>query len=336
LERQSYIFQGDEAVITAPFVDLKGDAIHPDDLQNFSAAQSASSFAGEKADPRRFVPPPFDEHAEIKWTPAWSMTNECRRWLPLTYCYSQIPILPERHWCPFNPNGHAAGNCIEEAILQAFLELVERDAVAIWWYNRVSRPEVNLESFDVQYFIALRNHYRSLGWRMWVLDLTHDLRIPCFAALARAEQNGRFAVGFGCHLDASLGVQRAVTELNQLFDPSGTRSPWAERDFPDARYLFPSSARPCTRDDFAPPEQCDIRDDVVACVGRARQAGLETLVIDQTRPDVRLSVVKVVVPGLRHIWPRFGPGRLYEVPTAIGWVDKPHEERELNPIPLLL
>ena len=37
-------------------------------------------------------------------------------------------------------NGNAAGNTLEEAILQGFLELVERDAVALWWYNRVRRP----------------------------------------------------------------------------------------------------------------------------------------------------------------------------------------------------
>ena len=34
-------------------------------------------------------------------------------------------------------NGCAAGNTREEAIVPGFLELVERDAYAIWWYNRL-------------------------------------------------------------------------------------------------------------------------------------------------------------------------------------------------------
>ena len=62
--------------------------------------------------------------------------------------------------------------------------------------------------------------------------------------------------------------------------------------------------------------------------------GLEVLVLDQTRPDIELPVFKVVVPGLRHFWPRFAPGRLYEVPAELGWLSSPLTEEELNPIPV--
>ena len=61
---------------------------------------------------------------------------------------------------------------------------------------------------------------------------------------------------------------------------------------------------------------------------------MEMLVLDQTRPDIGLPVVKVVVPGLRHIYPRFARGRLYDVPVRLGWRDAPLLEDELNPIPL--
>jgi oxazoline/thiazoline synthase len=341
LERQSYAFQGDEPRITARLRDLGDDAIHPDRLQEFSAAQRsgrANGTAPIATEVRRQVPPPLEESAAIDWTPAWSLTHERRRWLPLTYCYSLVPAQVGEQCCPFNPNGHAAGNCLEEAVLQAFLELVERDAVGIWWYNRIARPALDLESFGEPYFLALEERYRSLGWPLWVLDVTHDLGIPCFVALARAEDDGRFSIGFGCHLDARLGVQRALTELNQLFDPAAPRSPWGDagRGPSTLDYLFPSNAPASVFADFVPPPARDLRGDVLACVNRAAEAGLETLVIDQTRPDVELNVVKVVVPGLRHIWPRLGPGRLYDVPVASGWLPRPRAESELNPVPLLL
>jgi ribosomal protein S12 methylthiotransferase accessory factor len=44
----------------------------------------------------------------------------------------------------------------------------------------------------------------------------------------------------------------------------------------------------------------------------------------------------VVVPGLRHFWARFAPGRLYDVPVKMGWLDKPLLESELNPIPIFI
>jgi len=43
---------------------------------------------------------------------------------------------------------------------------------------------------------------------------------------------------------------------------------------------------------------------------------METLVLDQSRPDVNLRVAKIVVPGMRHFWARLAPGRLYDVPSA--------------------
>jgi ribosomal protein S12 methylthiotransferase accessory factor len=59
---------------------------------------------------------------------------------------------------------------------------------------------------------------------------------------------------------------------------------------------------------------------------------METLVLDQTRPDIGLNVVKVMVPGLRHFWKRFGNGRLYDIPVSLGWLPKPLTESQLNPI----
>jgi ribosomal protein S12 methylthiotransferase accessory factor len=58
--------------------------------------------------------------------------------------------------------------------------------------------------------------------------------------------------------------------------------------------------------------------------------------LDQTRPDIGLPVVKVIVPGLRHFWPRFAPGRLFDVPAALGWCPHKSEEHRLNPVPIFI
>jgi len=76
----------------------------------------------------------------------------------------------------------------------------------------------------------------------------------------------------------------------------------------------------------------DTREQVMACVKIAEQSGLDFLVLDQTRPDIEVPVVRVIVPGLRHFYRRFAPGRLYDVPVKLGWLDQPRPESELNPI----
>ena len=64
-----------------------------------------------------------------------------------------------------------------------------------------------------------------------------------------------------------------------------------------------------------------------------RAAARDVLVVDQTRPDVPLTVVRVAAPGLRHFRPRFAPGRLYTVPVALGWQPSPLSETALSPPP---
>ena len=63
---------------------------------------------------------------------------------------------------------------------------------------------------------------------------------------------------------------------------------------------------------------------------------MEVLVLDQTRPEIGLNVVRVIVPGLRHFWPRFAPGRLYDVPVKMQWLKQAQKESELNPIGMFL
>ncbi len=75
-------------------------------------------------------------------------------------------------------------------------------------------------------------------------------------------------------------------------------------------------------------------EDVLHCVAIAKKQNLETFVLDQTRPDIGLNVVKVIVPGLRHFLPRLAPGRLYDVPVKMGWLTAPLLESQMNPIPM--
>lgn len=338
IERYAMHWQGDEACHRAVAAELGDDALGPDALQGFSQRQLARPGAlvpgarGPRGVAR--VPERYDG-GPLWWTPVWSLTAGRRRWLPTAWCYPGAPFPDDHRFVTVDSNGRAAGNCIEEAILQGFFELVERDAAAVWWYNRLPRPAVDLAAFDDSRFEDVRSHYESLGWRLWVLDLTHDLGIPTCVALAR-DDSERWCIGFGSHLDPRLAVSRAISELGQTFDPSPARTnPWPLGALPSTDFLYPAGV---TRSLADIPAQAagDLRDAVELCVERAARAGLETLVLDLSRPDIDLSVALVAVPGLRHFWPRFAPGRLYTVPVEMGWRPTPLTEAWLNPVPLLL
>ncbi len=285
------------------------------------------------------TPAPFDPSAEIEWSPVWSLRDERFRYLPTSLLYFFYRGPGEIH---ADSNGCAAGNTREEAIVQGFLELVERDAYAIWWYNRLQRPAVDLSQFDDSYVRDLQSQLAEAGRRLWVLDVTNDLGIPTYVAVLHWMQNSQENIEFGsgAHFDSRIAMLRTLTELNQFLSiglmggGTGEKSsldgttPLRLQDHP---FLTPSDGplvRPGSGSKFG---HLDTREQVIACVDIAKRAGLDFLVLDQTRPDIGVPVVRVIVPGLRHFYRRFAPGRLYDVPVELGWRDRPLPESELNP-----
>jgi oxazoline/thiazoline synthase len=340
IERYSGIFQGDEIRAARRFGDFPpGDAILPNDVLLFSDAQYRRGQA-PTPDFDAHTPAPFDRSARTEWSPVWSLRDQRFKYLPTTLLYF-FYTGPGK--IDADSNGCAAGNTIAEAIVQGFLELVERDAYAIWWYNRSPRSQVDLSRFDDPYVRELQAQLGDAGRRLWVLDVTSDLGIPTYVAVLHWMQDGQENIEFGsgAHFDARIAMLRALTELSQFLSiglmggASGEKSsldgvtPLRLRDHP---YLTPSDS-PAVQPSFgatfgrlAAPEQ------VSACVDLARREGLDVLVLDQTRPDIEVPVVRVIVPGLRHFYRRFAPGRLYDVPVKLGWRDGPLPEDELNPI----
>lgn len=336
LERYSGVFRGDEPRKRARMQDFGDAAIHPNDCMHFSPTQYANREAwNRKNSAYDWVPNPFDETSLVEWTPVRSLTTGGISYLPTMYCYYGFQVPDERRFCRADSNGNAAGNTLEEAILHGFLELVERDCAAIWWYNRIPRPALNLDSFGSAYFNALRKHYRELGRHLWVLDITSDFGIPTFAAASASVRSRAqdFIIGLGSHLDPSIAASRALTEMNQFLPGllSGKRNRVFEPRGLDLTFLKPLPGSGRDLRDFPTRASGDFRDDITLCVRLAQERGMETLVLDQTRSDVGLPVVKVVVPGMRQFWARLGPGRLFEVPVGMGWLRKPLTEETLNP-----
>ncbi len=342
IERYSGIFEGDEIRTKRRFADFAdGEAIRPNEVLLFSDAQLREGLSPtSEAQSWEATPALFDESAKLEWSPVWSLRDQRFKYLPtaILYFFYRGPAA-----FAADSNGCAAGNTLEEAIVQGFLELVERDAYAIWWYNRLQQPELDLSQFDDSYIRDLRKQLTQLGRRLWVLDVTTDLGVPTFVAITHWMQNGRENIEFGsgAHFDPRIAVLRALTELNQFLSlgliggGTGEKSsldgvtPLQLENYP---YLSPNGHAAPAPDLGSKFGHLDTSEQARACVSLIKQAGLDFLVLDQTRPDIEVPVVRVIVPGLRHFYRRFAPGRLYDVPVKLGIIDRPTPEDELNPI----
>lgn len=354
IERYSSIFQGDEIRQQCSYQQLGEQAIHPNNCMNFSQEQyrTRQEWNANCSSLFQKIPEPFNEEREIEWTPVWSLTYEDFKYLPTAYCYHGYPQLSQAD-CWSDTNGCAAGNTMEEAILQGFMELVERDSVALWWYNRLKKPRVDLDSFDEPYFQALKDYYRSLHRDLWVLDITSDLNIPAFAAITRRTDREveDIVLGYGSHFDAKIAIGRALTEVNQIlpavllanedgtiqylsYDPLAIEW-WKTATLANQPYLIPeSSVPPKVSADYPQLWSDDLLEDILTCKQIVENNGMEMLILDQTRLDIGLKVAKVIVPGMRHFWKRLDSGRLYDVPVKMRWLQEPLKENQLNPFPM--
>ncbi|MEM9489782.1 MAG: TOMM precursor leader peptide-binding protein, partial [Myxococcota bacterium] len=351
IERYSTAFWGDRKLIKATRAELGDDAIDLRQLQLFSDAQYENRVEWNRTavNSQQFVPELPSEAAEHSWASAWSLTHERFVYLPASYCFYGF----QERDCHgvSDSNGVAAGNSLEEAILSGLLELIERDAVALWWYNRIQRPAVDAASFELPYWEKTRVYYRDkLDRELHVLDLTVDTQIPTFAVVSRRAgwPVEDVTLGFASHLDSQTALLRALGGTNQYLPALATRAAdgntsyrfvdpetlaWFKTATYDSHpYLAADPAiAPRSRRDLPQLAGDDIRDDLVRCIAILKELGLEVLVVDLTRPDVGLPVARVAVPGLRHFWRRLAPGRLYDVPVKLGWLASPLQESEMNP-----
>jgi ribosomal protein S12 methylthiotransferase accessory factor len=338
-ERHSAVFRGDEPRIRGTFLEYHDRAIHPNSVMLFSEHQLAlrSTWATVE-DP---IPHKLSENEQIDWTPIWSVTENRQKLAPTSLLYFGAPENSGGSFCIADSNGNAAAASLESAMLQGLLELIERDAVGIWWFNAVQRPAVALDSIGDEWIDAFIAQLAAIRRDAWVLDVTTDNGIPAYAAISRRMDGSAEEImfGFGAHVDAKTAVVRALTELGQTLAvmqeiskgnapvTSGLREWLHSASLEGCPYLVPLSEIGL-RDSVASADSSGDAFDI--CRRRLEKLGLECLVLDQTRADVGIPTVKMIVPGLRHYRRRLGPGRLYSTPRSLGWVKEAKGEEQLN------
>ncbi len=352
VERYSAQWSGAEKTFQACWRNVRDIAPHPTDFLQFSENQYRDrGTLNRDLGMMGRIPEPFDETAIVDWTPAWSLRDDAPRWLPTRFCYFGYPGMAsgDHKFCWADSNGCATGGSIEEAILQGFLEVVERDAVSIFWYNRLRVPSIAFDGLDDAYVAKMKDYYRGLGRDLWLLDLTTDLGIPVVMAVSALGGGSRIWCGIGAHLDARIAALRALTEINQTLlidaaqddDNSGNHHMledaffhWlAEATLAGHPHMAPAKV-PLRLVEHMPTRSFDTIDQAVRfCVDRMADAGFDTIVVNYSRDDIPLSSVRVVVPGLRHFWNRRAQGRLFDAPVRMGYLDRPLTEDQLNPLP---
>lgn len=343
LERWSCVSQDDEYAELHTYNEIRDRAIGPAILHGFSVRQYADRETNNQLYPDggRFIPEPLDPDKKVRWCPIYDLANASWKYVLKSSCY--YGYHDEGHvFSVADSRGVAAGPSREFCLWQGLLELIETDAVAIWNANRLRRPGVDVASFENAALMRLCQVHEALGRDLWVLDVSMDIEgIRVFAAISRDRAGGGAIKGFGTHPIAGKALEKALLECCQMLpnviplqDESGEpllppRGNTATDEAP--AHFFPDASSPRGIDHYRhmPRTTC-----IGALIDTLASKGITPLVLDATRPELGIVVLRVYAAGMRSWFPREGPGRLYEVPVNLGFRDAPLAAHEHYPIPV--
>ena len=133
------------------------------------------------------------------------------------------------------------------------------------------------------------------------------------------------------------GIAPGPDGQGYAFDDPHSADWWKNATVENQPYIYPDDSLPMSkREHYSVPQTSDLLEDIAIARSLVESRGMEFLVHNQTRPDIGMPVVKVIVPGLRHFWTRYAPGRLFDVPVNLGRIQSPISEEGLNPIALFI
>lgn len=265
----------------------------------------------------------FHPDLRILWIEGTELTTGEHLWVPYEGVHLDWTLpWPTGSGCfQFGSNGLASGNHLLEATIHGICELVERDAFSfLQEKDPLTHPQSRLDLATVtdETCLELLDRYRQAGVMVGVWNMTPPSGIAAFhTVIVDLDQNpwrplAAFG-GMGCHPDSSIALSRALTEAAQsrLTSISGSRDDIFRENH---RFLqdtdIVSQVRrqigsqtpevdfqeiPC----FKAPT---LQDDLSWILSRLRSTGLQQVVlVDLTRHEFEIPVVRVIIPGLRGI-----------------------------------
>ena len=261
--------------------------------------------------PRDLILPAETEPGHVlPWIEGWDIANNERVLVPAQAVFHPLPR-NFRQIFRTSTNGLASGNTREEAVFHALCEVIERDAWSLVEATRDTGPAVT--NIDDPMLLQMQKKFADAEVEVIVRDITSDVGIPTMAAVADdvlLKDPSLLTIGIGTHTNARIAVMRALTEVAQsrLTQIHGAREDTVTADlrkkmgydrvkrinaywFRDNGTVDYAALQSFDSDDFA----TDIR---YAIEALKKQGLSRVIVVDLTREEIGVPVVRVIVPGL--------------------------------------
>lgn len=211
LERYSSCARDPEQIIWATAAELGEDAVTSDRWPRCSPAELADPRSGLVA---------TDPGGPMRWVRGWSFTRNRPVYVPAVQVWLKNPVesMAERFVHPVS-TGCAAHSDPAAAVVNGILEIVERDAIALTWLQRLRLPRLEFDPAELApEFRAFVERGSSPHLRTQLYDATTDLGIPVIYGVQLADDDRVIAqlVAATAELDPGKGIAKLYREASSL------------------------------------------------------------------------------------------------------------------------
>jgi len=234
----------------------------------------------------------------MRWVKARNLTLGKDQWVPIDWFY-QINEY----------NGPAAGNTLEEAILQSLCEVVERHVGSIISNDLLATPEIDPESLRDPASIELVDKFRAEGIQLYMRDFSLDTGIPTVGALAwdpsTFPEKSEIVFTAGTTSNPEKSLCRALTEIAQLagdFENSTSYRPTLPKyaTLEEAAYLTDGGKRVPIQS-LPNLDDNNMRVEIERCTAALARIGLQVLVVNVTHAALGVPAVYTIIPGAHFL-----------------------------------
>lgn len=267
---------------------------------------------------------PFCPDTRRLWIAACECQTQAKVYVPydLVHCDFTLPLPPASGSFQLSTNGLASGNTLAEASVHALCELIERDAMTLWSLMpeaQKAQQKVNLTTVTDPIIQNLITKIEQADVMLTVWNITSDLGVPTFIAsiINKNESLHRPLYpmsGSGTHLDKQVALMRAITEAVQtrLTLISGSRDDASRKEYQirqdsqqQQRVRAKLTATPPYVDfaDIPTFELASSEEDLQLLQAKFSDKNLPMpMMIDLTKPEFDIPVVRAIAPGLEGIY----------------------------------
>lgn len=238
----------------------------------------------------------------LAWVKSYSLGQDKRVFFPLAWFYRI-----------YGTTGWAAGNSLEEALLQALGEIIERHCISTIMEEKRVVPTINIASIDIPLIKNIIKKIKKCEINLFIKDFSLDLGIPTLAVIAHdpnpLSPTIRVYAAAGTHLNSKFALIRALNELMQhraqiLYRELIEKKPGGPtycfpmfKELKEASFLLEGELIDFSSiPSFSKP---DFKIEIEYLLDLLAKRGLEAFFVETTHKDLNLPAVIVSIPGAK-------------------------------------